>query len=367
MIMQKSYSQRRARLKKQLRASGLDAFLTTNITNVAYLTGFSGSSGYLLVTKSEAILLSDFRYAAQIESECDGLEVEIRTARIENTDSLEKVCKRLKCKTIGIEASSVSKSFYDQLNEKLSAELVDTVGWVEKLRAIKDKPEIAAIRKSIQVNQRAFEVIRAQLSAAQTELQIAHNLEHQMRAFGATRCAFDPIVAVGPRAALPHGQPTDIRISESPFVLIDWGAQVHQYASDLTRVLVTGKISPKLRKIYDLVLKAQLTAIRKIRPGISVEEVDAAARSEIDQAGYGKYFGHGLGHGFGLEIHENPFLSPTKNEKLEQNMVLTVEPGIYLPGWGGVRIEDDILVTADGHEVLSDLPKQLDECVVCLG
>lgn len=364
--MQDFFANRRDRLTQKLRKSGLDAFLVTNIKNILYLTGFSGSSAYLVVTKDSTTILSDFRYDYQLQSECPEIEAEIRTAKTEMIDSVEKVVNRRKAKTCGIEAASVSKTLFDQLESRLTCELSTTTGWIEDLRAVKDKLEIAAIRKSIRVNQRAFDVIRSQLTPLQTELQIAHNLEHQMRQFGATACSFEPLVGVGPRAALPHGKPSNRQIEESPFVLIDWGAQVDHYASDLTRILVTGKITSKLEKIYNIVLQAQMAAIREVRPGIPAKEVDLAARSVIDKAGYGKYFGHGLGHGFGLEVHERPSLSPIKEDRLEKNMVITIEPGIYIPGWGGVRIEDDILITADGHEVLSDLPKQLNECVVAL-
>jgi Xaa-Pro aminopeptidase len=331
-----------------------------------YLTGFTGSSAYLLITGKETIILSDFRYDTQIQAECPEIEAEIRTADSEMIDLVEKIVNRVKAKTCGIEGFSVSKALFDQLESKLACQLSATTGWIEDLRSVKDKLEIAAIRKSIRVNQRAFGVIRSQLTPLQTELQIAHNLEHQMRQFGATGCAFEPLVGVGPRSALPHGKPSTCRIEESPLLLVDWGAQVDHYASDLTRILVTAKITPKLEKIYNIVLQAQLAAIRKVRPGIMAKEVDHAARSVIDKAGYGKYFGHGLGHGFGLEIHERPFLSPIKEDRLEKHMVITIEPGIYVPGWGGIRIEDDILVTSDGHEILSDLPKQLNECVVTL-
>lgn len=362
--MQKKFANRRARLRKQLGQSKLDGLLVSNIKNVMYLTGFTGSSGYFLISKSNCVLVSDSRYRTQIETECPDIDSEIRTAKTEMNQSVNKVVGSLKCTTLGFESTSVSHQLFSQLDSELKCELVPTAGWVESLRAVKDKSEIASIRRSIQVNERAFQVIRSQMTNDQTELQIAHNLEHQMRAFGATKCAFDPLVGVGPRAALPHGKPSHRRVGESPFILIDWGAEVDRYMSDLTRVLVTGKITAKLKKIYDIVLKAQLSAIRKIRPGVSTKEVDAAARSVIDKAGYGKYFGHGLGHGFGLEIHETPIMSPSRNHVLQKNMVVTVEPGIYIPGWGGVRIEDDVLVTDDGHDVLSKLPKQLDECVV---
>jgi Xaa-Pro aminopeptidase len=366
--MKAPFPSRRRKLKKKIKDAGASALLVTNLKNVNYLTGFTGSAGYLFVTPQAEILLSDSRYTSQLQSQCPDLDVDIRDSSSTILDSVQRVATQSKFNTILYESDSLTKSAFDVLASRLSGiQLVGSTRMVERLRAIKDKFEITAIRKSIHVNQRAFEVIRSQLSPDQTELQVAHNLEHQMRAFGAAGCAFDPIVGVGPRAALPHGFPTEARIGDGPFVLIDWGAEVNQYLSDLTRVLITGKVPTKFRNVYEIVLKAQLAAIKKIRPGVSAKEVDRAARKVIETAGFGDYFGHGLGHSFGLEIHEQPFLSPIHDDLLEPGMVITVEPGIYLPDFCGVRLEDDVLVTPDGHEVLSNLPKQIDECTVDLG
>lgn len=243
-------------------------------------------------------------------------------------------------------------------------EFVETAGWVEQLRMIKDRYEIARTRDACELARRTFEVVRATLTPDMTELQVAADLEYQARRFGGKCMSFPSIVAVGPRAALPHGQPSSLRLEADDFLLIDWGVNEGQYMSDLTRILVTGRILPKLRKVYEVVLKAQLAGIKAIRPGVTAETVDHAARSVIAKAGYGKQFGHSLGHGIGLEIHEAPRLGAGQELALKPGMIVTVEPGIYLPGWGGVRIEDDVLVTRDGHEVLSSVPKELDECVV---
>ncbi|MDG2186420.1 MAG: Xaa-Pro peptidase family protein [Mariniblastus sp.] len=356
--------QRRNKIHRQIKRSGLDSMLVTDEKNVTYLTGFTGDSSYLWLTSDQAVLLSDSRYTTQISEECPDLETMIRDAGSTTCDLAAKIAKTCNAKTIGIEPTSVTKSLYDRINSATASELVDTDSWVETLRAIKDKHEISTIRRSIRIAEQAFSVIRAQMTVDQTERQIAHNLEHQIRAFGGSGCSFEPIVGIGPRAALPHGIPSNRRIGQDPFVLIDWGAQYNGYASDLTRVLVTAKIPPKLRKIHEIVLKAQLAAIAKIRPGVCLQRVDKAARSLIERAGFGKQFGHGLGHGFGLRIHESPFLSPIYEGQLAAGMVVTIEPGIYVPGWGGVRIEDDVLVTKEGCEVLSSLPKSLDECVV---
>jgi Xaa-Pro aminopeptidase len=240
-------------------------------------------------------------------------------------------------------------------------ELLPQADLVETLRLIKDDGELAEIREAIQQAERGFQLLKASLSPDMTEQQAANELERAMRHFGAKQAAFDTIVAVGPRAALPHAQPTSTRIGDAAFLLIDWGARNSAgYHSDLTRMVVTGTISPKLEKLYRVVLQAQRRGIEAVRPGVPGGEVDSAARDAIRQAGWGKNFGHGLGHGIGLEIHEGPRVSQNSRVELKPGMVVTVEPGIYLPGWGGIRIEDDVLVTRTGHEVLTSLPRDLE-------
>ena len=357
---------RRARLQTRIRRQSLDAMLVTHPTNVTYLTGFTGDSSYLWLTAQQAVLLSDTRFATQIQEQCPDLKVEIRDTRSTVVELAAQVARQSRSRTIGIESQSLTKQNYDRLNATLDAELVDTVQWVETLRAVKDRFEIEAIRRSIRINERAFEVIRSGMTGDQSEREIANELEYQIRRLGGEGCSFAPIVAVGDRAALPHAEVTERRIDQSSFVLIDWGARAEGYASDLTRVVPTARIPPKLRKIHEIVLRAQQAAIDAIRPGATLKTVDQAARRVIDEAGFGKRFGHGLGHGIGLEIHELPFLSPIQEGELLTNMVVTVEPGIYLPGWGGVRIEDDVRVTRDGAERLSRLPRALDQCMVAL-
>lgn len=364
-----NFQKRIAKLRQQLAASDNPAnLLVSNLTNIFYLTGFTGSSGYLLVTTDQTTLLTDGRYTTQAQQECPDLNVEIQRQGETLLELLSRTLKQAKIHELAFESTSITKATFDELETKLpQVNLVPTSGSIEALRMIKDKHEIAAIRKSIRVNERTFEVIRAQMTGNQTEREIGFNLEHQMRQFGASRCCFEPIVAAGANAALPHATPGDSRIGDSPLLLIDWGADVDHYASDLTRVLATSeKISAKFRKVYDTVLAAQLAAIDAIRPGAVASDIDVAARKVITDAGFGKRFTHSLGHGIGLEVHEGPGLRSTQKTELEAGMVVTVEPGIYIPNWGGVRIEDDILVTPDGCEVLSELPKQLDACIVCI-
>jgi len=281
---------------------------------------------------------------------------------------LQITAKAIKASGIGklsIEADSMSVGVRDRLHEALPAvELVGSSGMVEHLRQRKDSDEIEQIRQAMRYAEKAFAVLRASLHPDKTEKQVADELEYQLRVFGARGCSFPTIVAAGPRAALPHARATCQRLEGHVLVLVDWGADGWLYKSDLTRVLVTGRISPKLERLYRVVLQAQQQAIAALRPGVVAHDVDRVAREVIEAAGYGRYFGHGLGHGLGLEVHEAPRLAAKSQVVLQPGMVVTVEPGIYLPGWGGIRIEDDVLVTRSGHEVLSCVPKELDECVV---
>jgi Xaa-Pro aminopeptidase len=360
-----SFASRRKKLRSLIRRDKADALLVTNFKNVTYLTGFTGDDSYLLVTLDGEKLVTDMRYTTQLEEECPGLELEVRPPGLSMLKAVTKVVKRAGVERLGIEGASATVSFQQSLAKALpKLEIVVTENLVERLRLVKDKDEIEATRVACQQARRAFDVVRAAMTPEMTELDVAAELEYQARRFGAKALSFPPIVAVGPRAALPHATPTLRRLSDSDFTLIDWGANSGLYMSDLTRIVVTGRISPKLRRIYSVVLKAQLAAIEAIRPGLTGEQVDRVARRIITRAGFGKAFGHGLGHGTGLEIHEAPRLAVGQKTKLRPGMIVTVEPGIYVPGWGGVRIEDDVLVTRTGHEVLSDVPKQLEDCVL---
>lgn len=362
------FKKRRDNLVSKLDALEADAFLITDIKNVRYLTGFTGSAAFLLVSGESQTLLSDCRYEIQLADECPDLPIDIRDVSSTLIDSVKRLAESAGWKRLAIEAHRLTKVEFDQLQEGLSAiHLVETQNVIEDLRAIKDTFEIAAIRRSVSVNQTAFQNAVAAATAKQTEQEFAYRLEHEMRLLGASGFAFDPIVGVGPRAALPHGSPTDVQLGSSDNFLVDWGANVDGYLSDLTRMVITRQPSDKLIEIYAIVLEAQLAAIDSVRPGAKTHEVDRAARSVIEDAGFGDYFGHGCGHSFGLQIHESPFLSPSTDIELQAGMVLTIEPGIYLPGIAGVRLEDDLLVTENGCEILSNLPKDREQCLVRLG
>jgi Xaa-Pro aminopeptidase len=360
-----NHATRRARLRRLMRKQGADALLVTDFCNVTYLTGFTGDDSYLLLARDDQILLSDRRYEMQLDEECPGLELEIRGPGTTMLDRVTKVVRRGKYRRLGVEADSMTVALFDAVSQDLpKVELVRTSELVEQLRVVKDREEIARIRRAAWQARRGFEVLRLAMRPEQTEMEVAAELENQLRRFGAKGYAFPPIIAVGPRAALPHASPTSAQVGASDFTLFDWGANEGLYVSDLTRLVVTGRISPKLQKVYGVVLKAQTAAIAAIRPGVTCAEVDGVARKVIAQAGYGKAFGHGLGHGIGLQVHEAPRFAADQPGKLKAGMVVTVEPGIYLPGWGGVRIEDDVLVTRTGHEVLTPIPRQLEQCVV---
>ena len=359
------FESRRDKLRSRIRKAQADALLVTNFTHVTYLTGFSGDDSYLLVAPDDVILFSDGRYTTQLEEECPDLDLVIRKQGVTMVQAVSKALKRYPLRRLGIEAHSMTVGLREALDGELRAkELVSTQDLVEGLRVIKDRGEVQSIRRAAQQARRAFEVICASWTPDQTERQVAADIEHQLRRFGAVGCSFPPIVATGARAALPHANVTEALLGAADFTLVDWGAREGLYVSDLTRMVVTGKISPKFQRIYGVVLKAQRAAIRAIRPGTTCEKVDKVARSIIAQAGLGKAFSHGLGHGIGLEVHEAPRLAKGEETILKPGMVVTVEPGVYLPGWGGIRIEDDVLVTRGGHDVLTAVPKELEQSVV---
>jgi len=353
---------RREKVRATLKADEIEALLVSAPTNVSYLTGFSGDSSVLVVGRERDLIISDGRFTTQLEQECPGLEASIRLPGQEMNPAIAQVVGTMGWRRVGLETTSWTVADHAALKAALPAEtLAGVAGRVESLRQIKDDREIAAIREAIRCAERAFTMLRAGLRDGESEKDVADALEAYLRRCGATAASFPPIVAVGVRSALPHARPTtETRIGQDDFVLIDWGATGRPYKSDLTRVLVTGKVTPKFEAVYRTVLSAQERGIAAIRPGVKAHDVDAEARSVIEEAGFGRFFDHGLGHGLGMDIHEAPRIRKESNVLLEPGMVITVEPGIYLPDWGGIRIEDDVLVTPDGCEVLSHVPKSLE-------
>jgi Xaa-Pro aminopeptidase len=354
------------RVRKKLRAENLDALLVSNFSNVTYLTGFSGDSSYLVVGREKTVLVSDGRFTEQIREECPGLEAHIRrTTGVKMPAAVAKVCRSLKIGRLGIEAGAMTVAEANEMRAALAKiEFVETTGIVESLRATKDANELKLIREAIGMAESAFTAFRATVRAGESEKQVADRLEMLVRQAGAEQGSFDAIVAVGPHGAQGHAKPDARPLVEGQPIVVDWGAAGRFYKSDLTRVIAIRTIPAKLEAVYKVVLKAQERAIQKIRPGVKGQEVDAEARATIEKSGFGRFFTHGTGHGIGLQVHEAPALRPNSDAILQPGMVVTVEPGIYIRGWGGVRIEDDVLVTRTGHEVLSTLPKDLDSVLV---
>ena len=364
-------AQRRERLARVLADEGIDALMISSPVNVTYLTGFSGDSTVLLLGRDRLVLVSDSRYTGQLADECPGLPTHIRPPSQKLPEAVAEVLNRLGVHSVGFESGAVTVAEFEFLRE-----LTPSLDWkggaerVERLRMVKDASELEQIRTAIDVAERAFTVFRSLLRPDDNEKDLCDAIEHYARRAGGAGTAFPPIVAVGERAALPHAPPTNRTVASGELLLVDWGVSAPLYKSDLTRVLDTRKTSTfsgttrtaaaKLEAIYTVVLQAQEAALRAVRPGASTKAIDAAARSVIAEAGYGERFGHGLGHGFGLQIHEAPWLRPNADMPVEPGMVFTLEPGIYLPGWGGVRIEDDVLVTPDGAERLTHLPRDLE-------
>ncbi len=361
VISQDRSAARRERLQRRLRSARVDALLVTSPVNVRYLTGFTGEDSYLLVGRGLAVLITDSRFETQVSLECPRLDAYVRPRIEPMSEAAARIVKQSRLSRLGFESHTTRYSDWEAIAAAVKPlDLVPLAGEVEALRVVKDADEIREIREAVRQAERGFELLKASLRAEMTEREAANELEYAMRRFGARDASFETIVAAGSRAALPHARPTAARLGDSDFLLVDWGAtNAAGYRSDLTRLLVTATISPKLEKLYKVVLNAQRAGIEAVRPGVLASQVDERAREVIARAGLAKVFGHGLGHGIGLEIHEGPRVSQNGNVNLKPGMVITIEPGVYLPGWGGIRIEDDVLVTRSGHECLSTLPRDL--------
>jgi len=344
------------RARSLVAASNIDALLILKTENRRYATGFTGSAGLALVTRTEELLAVDFRYEEQAAAEAPGCTL-LRGGR-DPLGALAAALAGRGISRIGFEAEFVPYAQVARLREKLGpAELVP-LSDVDRLRWVKDPAEVAAISRAVEIADAAYERVLGVLRPGLSERDAAVELETFMRRGGADRVAFDSVLASGPRSALPHGRPTDRIIGPGDLVTLDFGAMWGGYCSDCTRTVVLGSADEQQRRVYGVVLDAQRWALEMIRAGVPCRDVDARARAVIADAGYGAAFGHSLGHGVGLEVHEGPRLAPQEEAVLEPGMVLTVEPGIYLPGWGGVRIEDTVVVTEDGCRVLTRAPKE---------
>jgi Xaa-Pro aminopeptidase len=344
--------------REKLAKLNIDYFLVSSRENIQYLSGFSGSAGFLLVAPSESALFVDFRYFEQARKEAPASRIVECEKKL--LEEIAKELTRLEVKALAFEEEHTTVKRHGELRTKFEGvKLIGVCDIVERLRLVKDTSEIDAIREAVRLADRVFEKIKGEIKIGMTEIEIAALLEYFMKREGATRPSFDSIVASGPNSSLPHAKPTARKIGPGDFLKMDFGAHFHGYCSDLTRTVVIGEPGEKNRKIYEIVLEAQKAALEMIKPGIEASKIDKAARSRIESEGYGKQFGHGLGHGVGLMVHEGPVVNSESKDVLETGMVFTVEPGIYIPGFGGVRIEDMVVVTRKGVEILTTSPKEL--------
>lgn len=347
-------------LRHTLASRAADAAFITSPHDQFYLTGFTGEDGAVLVTRRAVWLLTDGRFTEQAEREAPWARPLIRKVGLARAAG--DLAGRLRIGKLLVQPEVMTLEMAAALRKHLpkTTKIDRAGGAVRRMRLIKDAGEVAAIRAAIRVGEEAFEVLRRKVKPGMTESEAAGLLEYEMKKRGASGPSFPTIAAVDANAALPHYRPSDIRIPKSGLLLVDWGARLGEYCGDLTRVLLIGRIRPRIRQMYQAILDAQLTAIAAIRPSIPCRQVDQAARRVLEKASLGKYFVHGLGHGLGIEVHEGPRVSYSSDETLAPGMVVTVEPGVYIPGLGGIRIEDDVVVTESGGEVLSRLPKDLD-------
>ena len=348
------------RLSPLLLEAEVDAMLVTGLVNVRYLTGYTGDNGLAVIGPDTRAFITDFRYVEQAAEEVDP-SFDRRRAQLELVDSIEAVLPGGPLR-LGFESAHISVRDHTHLREELPerVELIPVDGLVERLRAVKEESEVGHIQEAAKLADLAFTELVGDGLAGRTERELAFSLEANMRRHGAAGASFDIIIASGPHGALPHGMPRDVEVTPGQLVVIDWGARLEGYCSDCTRtVYVQGEPSAEEREVYELVLRAQLAGLQAIGAGVAAQEVDGAARGLIEAAGHGEHFGHGLGHGVGLDIHEAPRLSRRSDATLEAGNVVTDEPGIYLPGRFGVRIEDLVVVTDDGCRILTGVSKEL--------
>jgi Xaa-Pro aminopeptidase len=345
-----------ARLKRIMESEGIDGLLVTKRENVRYLTGFTGSAGTVLVAMGKPTLITDFRYQLQARTESVGAEVVIQ--KTDFPAALSEVAENASVKDIWFDESSLTIETLKRLRNR-GLKLKGRRDPVGVLRQRKDPSELISIRKAIRRAEESFLEMKKFIRPGARERGLALMLEFLMREKGARKAAFDTIVASGRNGAMPHAATTARKIKQGDLVTIDFGAEADGYFCDITRTICVGRPTSRQREIHALVLNAQQTAIKGVRPGMSCKAVDAVARDMIRSAGHGDHFGHGTGHGIGLMVHEGPSISPLSSDGVEKDMLFTVEPGVYVPGWGGVRIEDMVLVTERGARVLTTLSREL--------
>lgn len=348
-------------LRRELRKQDLDGLLVNHPPDIQYLTGFGGEDSWALITPRQVVVISDRRFEEELQVHHRYVRAVMRPGTL--AEALEDAAENLK--HIGVQAEHLTLAARKAIVSHLGARrLKETHGLLLEQRSVKDEQEVKLIRKAVKIQEQAFGQLLTELKPGMTEKQVCARLEYLMREGGADEASFKTIIGAGPNASIPHYRPGSAKLKKGQAVLIDFGARFGGYCSDMTRVVALGKMPPKVREIYEICREAQLAGIAAIGPGVALRDVDAAARKVIDDAGYGRQFGHGLGHGIGLEIHESPRLSKIAQGVLKPGHVVTVEPGIYLPGVGGVRLEDDVLVTETGRRNLCTLPTELNSAII---
>jgi Xaa-Pro aminopeptidase len=351
------------RLRELFPEAGIDALFVTRLVNIRYLTGFTGSAALLLVGPDEVLFVTDGRYKDQSADQlaANGLEARIEISGTEQKRIVHDAAQAKNYDRVGLEAHGVTWSQQRGFASEWfpGAELVPTEGLIEGLRRVKDAGEVARIRAACSIADAAFANVAGRLRDRPTELEFGLDLEFEMRRLGASAMSFEPIVAAGPNGAKPHARPSERRIEPGELLVLDFGCVVDGYCSDMTRTVSVGDPGPEARRMYDVVLEAQLAGRDAVRQGVETSAVDKACRDVIAEAGWAEAFLHGTGHGVGLEIHEDPRVSATGRGTLASGYVVTVEPGVYLTGIGGVRIEDTVVVTPDGCDILTASPKDL--------
>lgn len=345
------------KLRSAMKKEKIDGFLVTSPYNLRYLTNFTGTTGLAVITLDKAYFVTDFRYTEQAAKQAQGYEIVKNVGPI--FDEVAKLCQKEEIQSLGFEEAFISFAQYGQLEDLLEeTALIPILGMIEELREIKDENEVKIVRKACEIADRGIEHIWNTIKPGMTEIEVANQLDFYMRSLGATSVSFDTIVASGLRSAMPHGVASEKIIEKGELITIDFGCYYDGYVSDETRTFAIGDPGQKLKDIYQIVLEANLKVIEEAKPGMSGIELDAIARDHIASFGYGEAFGHSTGHGIGLEIHEGPNVSFRAEKRFVPGNIITDEPGIYLPGIGGVRIEDDLLVTSTGNEVLTKATKE---------
>ncbi|WP_419775393.1 aminopeptidase P family protein [Ignavigranum ruoffiae] len=345
------------KVREYLAKEQLDGIWVSSSKNLRYLANFTGSAGEVIITADKAYFITDFRYTEQAGQQAKGFEIVIHKGDL--YQSLADIMTKDGIKKLAIEADELSLSLYRKVADIFPAELIETQNVIENIRLIKDEAELEILKEACKITDEAFDHILTFIKPGVSEIAVANELEHFLKGKGAEGMSFDTIVASGVRSAMPHGVASEKLIEQGDMVTLDFGCYYKGYSSDITRTIAVGEVDPKLKEIYQIVLDAHLKVIAEAKAGMTGKEIDAIARDYITEKGYGEYFGHSTGHGLGLDVHEQPAVSVRGENVILENMVITDEPGIYIAGLGGVRIEDDLIIHKDGVESINRSAKEL--------